>query len=127
VGNLILNTGRADFNNVHSIMSFDINCDFVSEYIVPGSTGGFYLNVERHGGGPGPDLGTFFTQEFSQTPPGKRNSVAAVKYAAGNITGIFFNSVDVEFDHSKWTAEHSVQGPVPIGVSVPGWEYNSPL
>ncbi|MEK0339923.1 MAG: hypothetical protein QQN46_06860 [Nitrosopumilus sp.] len=127
VGNLIVNTGRSDFFNVHSIMSFDINCDFVSEYIVPGSTGGFSLNVERHDAGPGPDLGTLFTQELSQTPPGKRNAVGAVKYQAGNITGIFFNSVDVEFDHSKWTAVHSVNGPVPIGSLSPGWEYNSPL
>ncbi len=127
VGNLMLNTGRGDFNNVHSIMSFDINCDFVSEYIVPGSTGGFSLSVERHGAGPGPDLGTFFTQELSQTPPGKRKAVAAVKYEAGNITGIFFNSVDVEFDHNKWLAVHSVHGSVDISASGPGWEYNSPL
>ncbi len=127
VGNLMLNTGRGAFNNQHLIISFDINCDFVSEYIVPGSTGGFYLNVERHGAGPGPDLGTLFTQELSQTPPGKRNSVGAVKYQAGNITGIFFNSVDVQFDPLKWTAVHSVSGPVPILAAAPGWEYNSPL
>ena len=126
-GKLHVMTGGADFNNIQAIQRFDNDGNFISEFIVDGAVFGGNMEVARYGSGPGPDLGNLFTQEFSQTPPGKRNAVGAVKYQAGNITGIFFNSVDVQFDPSKWTAVHSVNGPVPILASSPGWEYNSPL
>jgi len=79
------------------------------------------------GGGPGPDIGTAFTSELSQNPPGRIQAIAAVKFDAGNIVSIFFNSVDVEFKPLEWTAVHSVQGPMTIAPHAPGWEYNSPL
>ncbi|MEK0340343.1 MAG: hypothetical protein QQN46_09040, partial [Nitrosopumilus sp.] len=126
-GKFHLMTGGTEFNNIQSVMRFDNDGNFVDEKVISGGGRGGRLDVALHGAGPGPDLGTLFTQELSQTPPGKRNSVGAVKYQAGNITGIFFNSVDVQFDPSKWTAVHSVNGPVPILASSPGWEYNSPL
>ena len=134
-GNLIISAGGGDpsglWNNTAHILRFDNDGVAVSDYLVPtgaatGRTRPGRIHV-RQATGPGPDLGGFFTQELSMTPPGRQRSVAAVKYAAGNITGIFFNSVEVEFDPSKWTAVHSVHGPVPIGQLAPGWEYNSPL
>ena len=125
---LIVFAGGPAFNNRGIVFRFDNDGNELSQYDVnlPAST------IEMGHvlvGGPvaGPDLGTVFTQERSKTPPGRIEAIAAVKYAAGNITGIFFNSVNVEFDHSKWTAVHSVNGPVPIGSLSPGWEYNSPL
>ena len=126
-GNLIVASGGALFNNEQHVLRFDNDGILEFDYLMPSPArigGGIHV---RPASGPGPDLGGFFTQELSGTPPGRKPSVAAVKYAAGNITGIFFNSVEVEFDHSKWTAVHSVNGPVPIGSLSPGWEYNSPL
>ena len=127
-GNVIFSAGGPEFSDTSHIFHYDNDGVFVSDYLAPGPGGDLAGNVHvRPASGPGPDLGGFFTQELSMTPPGRQRSVAAVKYAAGNITGIFFNSVNVEFDHSKWTAEHSVHGAVDISASAPGWEYNSPL
>lgn len=72
---------------------------------------------------------TLFTQEPSSTPPGRIPCIAAVKYAAGNITDIYFNSVEVEFNVAEWSAEHSVEGDIPVGNSsaTPQWEYHTPL
>ncbi len=127
-GNVILSAGGPAFNNTSHIFHYDNNGVFVSDYLAPGPSGNLAGAVHvRPASGPGPDLGAFFTQEKSMTPPGRQRAVVAVKYAAGNITGIFFNSVEVEFDHTKWTAEHSVYGQVDISASAPGWEYNSPL
>ena len=126
-GNLIFSAGGPEFSDTSRIYHYDNDGVFVSEYIAPGPGGDLPGAVHvRPASGPGPDLGMFFTQEKSLTPPGRQRAVAAVKYANGNITGIFFNSVNVEFDHMKWTAEHSVNGPMvidPLG----DWEYNSPL
>ena len=126
-GNLIFSAGGPEFLDTSRIFHYDNDGVFVSEYIAPGPGGDLPGQVHvRPASGPGPDLGMFFTQEKSLTPPGRQRAVAAVKYANGNITGIFFNSVNVEFDHSLWTAEHSVYGPVSID-ALGDWEYNSPL
>ncbi len=127
-GHVIFSAGRSAFNDTSRIYHFDNDGVFVSEYIAPGPGGDLPGAVHvRPASGPGPDLGAFFTQERSLTPPGRQRSVAAVKYADGNITGIFFNSVNVEFVHNSWRAEHSVHGAVDISAVAPGWEYNSPL
>lgn len=129
-GNLILGAGGPEFNNEVHIFHFDNDGILVSDYLAPGPGGDLAGGIHvRPASGPGPDLGSFFTQERSLTPPGRQRSVAAVKYADGNITGIFFNSVNVEFDHASWTAEHSIQGPVQIDPIGDGgmWEYNSPI
>ena len=91
-----------------------------------------FINLGTHvlptaGGGAGPDMGSLFTSELSQTPPGRVQSIVAVAYSGSNISGVYFNSVDVDFDHDAWTAEHSLAGNVNISASAPGWEYNSPL
>ena len=76
------------------------------------------------GGGPGPDLGSVFTQELSTNPPGSVQAIAAMKYSDDQfITAVYFNSVMVEFDESEWKATHSVQGAVTLGQ----WQYNSIL
>ena len=127
-GNIIVFAGGPEFADRGTVFRFNNDGVEVDQYDVeiPSATltAGHVLV-----GGPvaGPDLGNLFTQERSLTPPGRTQAIAAVKYAAGNITGIFFNSVNVEFDHSKWSAFHSVNGPVDIGATAPGWEYNSPL
>ena len=128
-GNLIFSAGGPEFSLTSRIFHYTNDGVEVSDYIVvdEGDLPGAVHVRPTSGSGPGPDLGGFFTQELSMTPPGRRNSVAAVKYADGNITGIFFNSVNVEFVHDSWKAVHSVNGPVEIMNNAPGWEYNSPL
>ncbi len=126
-GNVICSVGGPQFNDTSRIIHFDNDGVEVSDYVAPGpggdAPGGIHVRPTRTEA----DLGGFFTQEKSMTPPGRQRAVAAVKYADGNITGIYFNSVEVEFDHASWRAVHSVHGPVGIGNSAPGWEYNSPL
>ena len=78
------------------------------------------------GGGPGGDIGNAFTQELSSNPPGKIQAFAAVKYANGEITDVYFNSVDVEIDRSSFLAVHSVLGNIPFGMNGQ-WDYHSPL
>jgi len=73
------------------------------------------------------DIGEAFTTELSQNPPGRVQAIVAVKYDAGNIVSIFWNSVALEFKPLEWTAVHSEHGSVLIKPSAPGWEYNSPL
>jgi len=75
----------------------------------------------------GPDMGSLFTTEPSSKPPGRIQAICAVKYVEGDIVGVYFNSVDVDFVHNAWTAEHSVQGDFTVSSLSPGWEYNSPL
>ena len=70
---------------------------------------------------------TLFTQEPSSTPPGRIPCIAAVKYDAGNIVSVYFNSVDVEFKEVDFKGFHSVEGDFNIRASAPGWEYNTPL
>ncbi len=74
----------------------------------------------------GPDMGSLFTMESSSKPPGRIQAICAVKYVARDIVGVYFNSVDVDFDHASWTATHSVEGSAEIA-HAGDWEYNSPL
>ncbi len=126
-GNVIFSGGGPGFNNQIHIFHFDNDGVQVSDYLAPGPSGNRSGAVHVRPTRAEADLGGFFTQELSMTPPGRQQAVAAVKYADGNITGIYFNSVEVEFDHASWRAVHSVHGPLSIGNSAPGWEYNSPL
>ena len=68
-----------------------------------------------------------FTQEPSTNPPGRIPCIAAVKYDAGNIVSVYFNSVDLAFKEEEFTAEHSAEGVFDISSAPPGWEYNTPL
>ncbi len=72
---------------------------------------------------------TKFTTELSSTPPGRVPAIVAVKYDNGDITDVYWNAVDCEFDPNEWTASHSAEGDIPVGetAAVPQWDYNSPL
>ncbi len=128
-GKLILFGGGQGFGFTAKIIRFDNDGTELSRYTAPLPASDM-VNLAGHvstggGGGPGPDLGTLFTSEFSTNPPGSVQAIAAVKYSDERfITGIFFNSVLAEFDVSKWKATHSVQGVITPELQ---WEYNSPL
>ncbi len=82
-----------------------------------------WFHIRPAGGGEPSNNGDKFTQEFSTNPPGNVEAIAAIKYVDGDITSIFWNSVDCEFDPSKWTATHSVGSRDVLG----DWNYNSIL
>jgi hypothetical protein len=127
-GELITSGGGSFYGYDAAIERFDNNGDYISTYnVIDPSGDARQVHVLATAGGPGPNLGTCFTSELSSNPPGKVQAIATVKYVDGDVTSIFWNSCQtVEIDPTKWTAEHSVYGSFPVGLSG-RWQYNSPL
>lgn len=83
------------------------------------------LQLRLPAGTPPPGgTGEKFTTELSQNPPGNVQAFAAVKYDAENVSAIYFNSVNCEFDPGEWKATHSAAGPISFDGQ---WTYNTSL